>query len=325
MKILTVTVPMYNVEAYLDQCLTSFIVPGAEEDLEVLIVNDGSPDHSRDIAAEYAEKYPMIFRIIDKENGGHGSTVNRGIEEAKGKYFKVVDGDDWVEQDAFIHLLFHLKKTDADMVLSNYQWVDHETLEKKKEVEEICPGIEYGPDVPFSQVKDHIFTKMHALTYKTEMLRKQPERLDEKCFYVDTEYIVFPLPYVKTVSAIPDCVYQYRIGMSGQSMNIENMLKRCDQHERVLRRLLTFYGKHRDCEAENLLCETAARTAVSHYKVYFYFPQSHKKELMEMDQFIKKEYPEVYQKMKNPAVEFLRATGYMGYLVVAAAVRMLKK
>lgn len=95
MKILTVTVPMYNVESYIDQCLKSFVVPGAEEKLEVLVVNDGSPDHSRDIAQKYTEKYPSIFRIIDKENGGHGSTINRGIEEAKGKYFKVVDGDDW--------------------------------------------------------------------------------------------------------------------------------------------------------------------------------------------------------------------------------------
>lgn len=325
MKILTVTVPMYNVEAYLDQCLASFIVPDAEEDLEVLIINDGSPDHSRDIAQEYVNNYPAIFRIVDKENGGHGSTVNRGIEEASGKYFKVVDGDDWVEQAAFIHFLAHLKKTNADMVLSNYQWVDHATMEKKKEVEEICPGIQYGKDIPFEQVKDRIFTKMHALTYKTEVLRNQPERLDEKCFYVDTEYIVFPLPYVKSVSAISDCVYQYRIGMSGQSMNIENMLKRCDQHEKVLRRLLAFYKAHKECEAVNLLCETVARMAVSHYKIYFYFPTSHKEEFVKMDRFIKKEFPEVYRKMKNPAVQFLRFTGYVGYSVVAASVRILKK
>lgn len=128
-----------------------------------------------------------------------------------------------------LNFLEHLEKTDADLVLSNYHWVDHRTMEKKK-VGEICPGIAYGQDIRF-QVKDRMFTKMHALTYKTELLRKQPERLDEHCFYVDTEYIVFPLPYIKTVSAIPDCVYQYRVGMSGPEYGIENMMKRCGQHE----------------------------------------------------------------------------------------------
>lgn len=325
MKILTVTVPMYNVESYIDQCLKSFVVPGAEEKLEVLVVNDGSPDHSRDIAQKYTEKYPSIFRIIDKENGGHGSTINRGIEEAKGKYFKVVDGDDWVDREAFLNFLEHLEKTDADLVLSNYHWVDHRTMEKKKEVGEICSGIAYGQDIPFSEVKDRMFTKMHALTYKTELLRKQPERLDEHCFYVDTEYIVFPLPYIKTVSAIPDCVYQYRVGMSGQSMSIENMMKRCGQHERVLKRLLNFYGTHRTCEAANLLCETAARSAVSQYKIYFSFPTSHKKNMLAMEQHIKTEFPEVYQNMKNPAIQLLRATGYHGYWFVSATVRTVKR
>ena len=325
MKLLTITVPMYNVANYIEECLKSFLVPGAEEALEVLVVNDETPDKSREIAEKFVEKYPEIYRIIDKKNGGHGSTVNRGIEEASGKYFKVVDGDDWVDQKAFENFLAHLQKTDADMVLSNYHWVDDKTKNRKEEVSEICPGIEYGKDIPFSEVKDRIFAKMHAITYKTSVLRNQPERLDEKCFYVDAEYVIFPLPYIQTVSAIPDFVYQYRIGMSTQSMSIENMMKRCSQHERVLKRIMDFYDKHKTCAAAEMIRDMAARLAVSQYKIYLSFPRSHKTRMMEMEKEIREKFPEVYSQMKNPAVQVLRSTGYLTYGLVSMAVRYARK
>lgn len=118
----------------------------------------------------------------------------------------MVDGDDWVDQKAFENFLAHLQKTDADMVLSNYHWVDDKTKNRKEEVSEICPGIEYGKDIPFSEVKDRIFAKMHAITYKTSVLRNQPERLDEKCFYVDAEYVT-SRSHISRRSRNPDFVY----------------------------------------------------------------------------------------------------------------------
>ena len=92
-KILTVTVPSYNVEKFLENTLDSFVDERVLDDIEVLIVDDGSKDKTAEIGRKYEEKYPDTFRVISKENGGHGSTINRGIGEAKGKYFKVVDGD----------------------------------------------------------------------------------------------------------------------------------------------------------------------------------------------------------------------------------------
>ena len=89
-KILTVTIPSYNVEAYLEDCLESFVNSEVMDDIEVLIVNDGSSDNTAKIAQRYADKYENTFRLINKENGGHGSTINTGVREAKGKYFKVV-------------------------------------------------------------------------------------------------------------------------------------------------------------------------------------------------------------------------------------------
>ena len=96
-KILTVTVPSYNVQAYLEDCLESFVNSEVMDDIEVLIVNDGSSDDTATIAERYVSKYENTFRLINKENGGHGSTINTGAREARGKYFKVVDGDDWVD------------------------------------------------------------------------------------------------------------------------------------------------------------------------------------------------------------------------------------
>ena len=101
-KILTVTIPSYNVEAYLEDCLESFVNSEVMDDIEVLIVNDGSSDNTAKIAQRYVDKYENTFRLINKENGGHGSTINTGVREAKGKYFKVVDGDDWVDTRSFI-------------------------------------------------------------------------------------------------------------------------------------------------------------------------------------------------------------------------------
>lgn len=121
-KILTVVVPTYNAEKYLRDNLESFEIPELMQDIEILIVNDGSTDHSLEIAREYAERYPDTYRVITKENGGHGSGINCGIEHALGTYFKVVDADDWVGKEAFVSLVRTLKTSDADVVYSGFLW-----------------------------------------------------------------------------------------------------------------------------------------------------------------------------------------------------------
>ena len=321
MKLLTIVIPMYNVEKYIKQCLDSLVIPEVMDQLEVLIINDASPDGSRQIASEYETKYPDTFRIIDKENGGHGSTINRGIEEASGRYFKVVDGDDWVDRSGLLHLMKHLEASDTDMVLSNYHWVDDATGKRSVETEKLCPVMEDEKAYPLKEVCGQIFMKMHAITYKTEILKRQSERLDEHCFYVDTEYMLFPLPYVRTVSSISDFVYQYRIGLPGQSMSIENMKKRCGQHERVFRRLLSFYDTLDSGPARQMTGAAIARMAVSQYKIYLSFPDSHKCELMEMERSLKENYREIYTQMNHRAVLLLRKSRYLLYPLISLAVR----
>lgn len=320
-KILTIVVPMYHVELYIGQCLSSFAIPEILDRIEILVIDDGGKDGSAQIAWEFQKNYPDTYRVIHKENGGHGSTINKGIELAEGKYFKVVDGDDWVDREAFVNLVRHLEKTDADMVLSNYYWVDYKNGSKKAEVEEICPGIEYGKTVPLKEVEDKLFMKMHAITYKTSIIRQQPERLDEHCFYVDAEYMLFPLPFVKTVSAVSDFVYQYRIGMPGQSMSPEKLQKQCSQHERVLFRLLAFYDRHKGEECTAILERTLARLVTSQYKIYLMFRRSRKQDLVKLEQHLKSNYPRVYGAISNTAILTLRKTRYIFFEFASLIIR----
>ena len=108
MKLLSFAIPCYNSEAYMEKCIES-ILPGGE-DVEILIVNDGSKDRTAEIADAYAAKYPTICRAIHQENGGHGEAVNAGIRNATGLYFKVVDSDDWVDMDAYKQILDKLRE-----------------------------------------------------------------------------------------------------------------------------------------------------------------------------------------------------------------------
>ena len=211
-KILTIAVPMYNVEHYIRQCLDSFLIDDGIEALEVLIINDGTLDSSAQIAQEYVDRYPSVYRLISKKNGGHGSAVNLGISEAKGKYFKVVDGDDWLDPAGLKKLICTLSNSNSDIVASNYYWVFDGTNKMKKEIDQPFRGVEYGKESKFIYICNDLYIKMHSMTIRTQLLPEYHVCLDENCFYVDTEYIIYPIPYVKTVTFLEECVYRYRVG-----------------------------------------------------------------------------------------------------------------
>ena len=121
MKVLTLVIPVYNTEKYVKRCLDSILIEDVLEDIEVITVNDGSKDGSVEILRRYEKMYPNSVVVIDKENGGHGSTVNAGLEKATGKYFRVIDSDDWVNSHDFVTFVNKLKNEDADLVVTNYR------------------------------------------------------------------------------------------------------------------------------------------------------------------------------------------------------------
>ena len=229
-KLLTIVVPVYNVEKYLKQCLDSFLVGERIEEIEILIIDDGSPDQSCLIAEKYQLQFPNSFRVISKRNGGHGSVINRGICEAKGKYFKIVDGDDWVETSAFKKFIHYLEETDSDIVYSNYVWVDETSGHKMKEIEEAFKGVRYRYNYRFDDISDKLYIKMHSMTIKTDLLKRNKVKLDEGCYYVDTEYVTYPIPFIETISFFEDDVYMYRVGRLGQCVNFRSMQRQIAVH-----------------------------------------------------------------------------------------------
>ncbi len=244
MKLLSIAVPCYNSSAYMRRCIDS-LLPGGE-DVEIIIVNDGSKDNTADIAEEYRERFPSIV-VVNKENGGHGSAVNAGIEHARGLYFKVVDSDDWVNQSAYIRILDTLKELlqdgkTIDMFISNY--VYEKEGEKRKKV------MKYHHALPQEQIftwKDvrHFrvgqYILMHSVIYRTNLLRECGLKLPEHTFYVDNIFVFNPLPYVKTMYYLDVNFYRYFIGREDQSVNEQVMIGRIDQQIKVNKLLMDYY------------------------------------------------------------------------------------
>lgn len=245
MKYITFAIPCYNSQDYMEHAINSIIVGG--EDVEIIIVNDGSSDKTEEIGRQFAEKYPTIVKLVTQENGGHGEAVNTGLAHATGKYFKVVDSDDWVNQDSLVKIIETIKGfvdsgTEVDMVLSNYVY-EKEGVEHKK-------VISYGNalpiekiftwnDVKFFRVGQYIL--MHSVCYRTEMLKLCQLQLPKHTFYVDNIYVYYPLPHVRTMYYIDTDFYRYYIGREDQSVNEKVMMGRVDQQIFVTRTMINMY------------------------------------------------------------------------------------
>lgn len=323
-KILSVIVPSYNVENYLEDCLESFVNSQVMEDIEVLIINDGSTDSTAEIAERYERKFSETYRLITKENGGHGSGINTGIAEASGKYFKVVDGDDWVDTRNFIKLVNVLKETDADIVATNYTWINHTTKLPEKRQEYPFEKIEYNRLYQFEDIADKATIDMHAMTIKTELLRKADEKIDEHTFYVDVEYIIFPIPYVQTVLFLEESVYRYRLGLPNQSMSIHKMQKNLKNHLRVLLRLNDYYEKVKEnltLDKQRYINATIAAMLTSQIKIFISFPlgSGMRKRVMKLEAYFYHRNRAAYDMVKNPAVVLMRITNYLAFPLVVAA------
>ena len=245
MKYISFTIPSYNSEAYLHKAVESILVGG--EDVEILIVNDGSKDNTSKIAHEYAEQYPTIVKVIDQENGGHGSAVNTGLAHATGKYFKVVDSDDWVNEESLIRILdtlrsFEEAETQIDMLISNYVY-EKVGVDKKKVISytNVLPQGEIfsWEDVGRFHVDQYIL--MHSVIYRTDLLKLCQLYLPKHTFYVDNIYVYYPLPYVREIYYIDTDFYRYFIGRDDQSVNEKNMIARVEQQIFVTKTMIDMY------------------------------------------------------------------------------------
>lgn len=245
MKYISFAIPCYNSESYMEKAINSILTGG--EDVEIIIVDDGSKDRTLEIAKQYEKKYPTIVRAVTKENGGHGDAVNWGLKSATGKYFKVVDSDDWVDQDALLKILETIKglteaDTEVDMFIANYVY-EKVGMEHKK-------VIRYNNVLPQNQIfkwndigrfRLDQYILMHSVIYRTEMLKLCQLKLPKHTFYVDNIYVYYPLPHVRTLYYMDVDLYRYFIGREDQSVNEKVMIGRVDQQIFVTKTMIGMY------------------------------------------------------------------------------------
>lgn len=237
MKILSVAIPCYNSESYMENCIRSILPAG--EDVEILIVDDGSvKDHTAQIADRYEKKYPGIVKAIHQENGGHGEAVNTGLRHATGLYYKVVDSDDWVNTKGLIRIIERMKELEAeggvDLFLANFIYdkagAKHKRLMRFKNVfptEKIFAWDDMG------HMHQTQYILMHNIFYRTQLLRDCGLELPKHTFYVDNIFAFQPFTEVKRLYYMDINLYHYFIGRDDQSVHESVMIKRIDQQIRV--------------------------------------------------------------------------------------------
>lgn len=267
-KILTVSVAAYNLGDMIRENLDSFIKAPKKvlDKIEILVTNDGSTDDTPKIVKEYAKKYPKSIILINQKNQGAGSTVNSGIKHATGKYFKMIDGDDWVESINLESIISKLEKTDADIVLTDMLTYNESV---KRITDRSGYNLKEDTDLKFTDVCNTIDIQMHNTMYKTELLKKNKIKLDNG-FYTDIEYVLLPLPFVKKIAYFAEPLYVYRIARSGQSMSKASMRKNAKQHALVLKRLIDEYDKVRKSlmpETDRYLIDAIGRMANTELRV----------------------------------------------------------
>lgn len=247
MKLLSVAIPCYNSESYMEHCIETLLTGG--EAVEILIVDDGSTkDRTAEIADRYEREYPTICKAIHQENGGHGEAVNTGLRHATGIYFKVVDSDDWVNEEAFAEVLATLQKfvygkETLDLLISNF--VYEKQGAKRKKVMNYRRALPKNELIGWEDVRHFMtgqYILMHSVIYRTELLKSCGLVLPKHTFYVDNIFVFQPLPYVKTMYYLDVNFYRYFIGRQDQSVNENVMIGRIDQQLLVTKLMIDYYN-----------------------------------------------------------------------------------
>ena len=243
MKYITFAVPCYNSQDYMRRCVDSLLAGG--RDVEIILINDGSSDDTGQIADEYQLRYPDIVRAVHKLNGGHGSGVNKGLELARGLYYKVVDSDDWLDAGAYRMLLARIRELCGggraefgegipDLFVCNYVY-DHldEGRKRSMDYRNIFPADEMCGWNDIGRFRPSQYLIMHALMFRTDVLRASGVKLPEHTFYVDNLFSYQPLPFAERIYYMDIDLYHYYLGRDDQSVNEKVLMKRIDQQIRV--------------------------------------------------------------------------------------------
>ena len=316
-KILTISVAAYNVEKYLENLCKSIINSKKLDKIEVLIVDDGSKDKTGEIAKRYVACFPQSFVYIQKENGGHGSTINTGIKNATGKYFKVLDGDDWMDSRGLANLIDELIGLECDAVITNRKSIYENT---GKIVIDKTNGFTPGVIEKLDEVCPHIGRLFfHSIYFKTEILRENNIYIDENSFYVDNEILWFPFPFIQTICYLNLDVYCYRLGLADQSVNVKVITRRKDEHERISKKMIDFFSSTRVNLSQNkreYLSKVIADNISWHFDVLLLCPISRSIffELISYRKYVLSKFPDVMKYANNNTMKLLVKNPYLFYV-----------
>ena len=326
LKLLTLTIAAYNVEDYLEDTLSSLYKSKFLDEFEVLIVDDGSKDKTSEIGKKYENLAPQTFKYISKENGGHGSTINKGIELATGKYFKVIDGDDWVDTEAFDQFIMKLRNTDTDLVLTQHV----EIYPNKKELINMMHNIEVNKIYSLNS-KLNLEASLHTISVKSELLRKYNAHITEKVLYDDAEYVIWALYVSEDFIYFNLPVYMYRKGNENQSVSKKSMIKNIKMQEKVAYRLVELdkdFIKNISDNKQQIILKTIIQSVGGAMRTYLLFERynNSKKQFINFDSHIKDISPDVYNQLNsNKFISLIRKGNYALFPLIRLIYRIRTK
>ncbi len=230
-KVLSIGIAAYNMERYLRRCIDSLLIPSLDK-LEIIIVNNASTDATPVIAHEYANRVPTSIKVIDIDvNHHYGGAVNAAFASASGKFFKLLDADDWYDTTSLEILVSRLTNIETDVVYTEYACVYEGRGELiKKKVNQL----------PFNTIIDirdvevpDAYLEMHGIMYKTSFLKNIGYKQTEDVYYSDTEYVYYPFMYANTFIVLDISLYRYYLGRDGQSVSYKSYSKNISHFEKM--------------------------------------------------------------------------------------------
>ena len=331
MKLLSIAVPCYNSQDYMEKAVAS-LLPGGDE-VEILIIDDGSTDGTAALADALEARHPGVVRAIHQENGGHGAAVMTGLNHAAGQYFKVVDSDDWVDPAALPRVLTALRtyaEAQVDLMICNY--VYDKVGARHKHVVHYRHALPEGRIFGWEETRHFRkgqYMLMHSVIYRTDLLRSCGLELPRHTFYVDELYVYVPLKDVRSMVYLDEDFYHYFIGREDQSVQEQVMIRRIDQALRVNRMLITAADPFATADPHlrrYMLNFLEIITTVSSVLLIKSGTEENLKKKEELWHFIEQENPRVYRKLRRGLLgRLIHLPGKAGRAVVIAGYTVCRK
>lgn len=310
MKLLTISIAAYNMEEYIGQCIESLLDARIIDELEIFVIDDGGTDGTLEIAKKYAAQYPNSIVPVHKENGGWGSTVNYALANASGKYFKILDGDDWFDRDGLYELVKVIKEVDADMITTPCHHFQNDSFLYT----EYYYGFANGKVQSMNSLnRDTSLVGMWGMTVKTQVARSIGFELPQHKHYTDLIFVQGILMYTRTILYLPFPLYCYRQNRPGQSTSTKSYAKHYREQVYASLRSAELYQEQKRAGSDGVAfaCKRAAATQCWAYKsiISLNEPMMVFREIREYDKQLLELSKDVYQSvvlLENKAAKLIR-------------------